>query len=119
MYAILEGLRMVEASAFVAAPTGGLTLAQLGADVIRVDPVGGGVDVRRWPLAGSALAGSGASIYWASLKMHTMNLARTVPSPRASSVNSCRIPAPAPCWPVPWWKDCRRAAAGKATEVSR
>ena len=62
MYSILEGLRIVEASAFVAAPTGGLTLAQLGADVIRVDPVGGGVDARRWPLAES-----GASIYWASL----------------------------------------------------
>ena len=62
MYAILEGLRIVEASAFVAAPTGGLTLAQLGADVIRVDPIGGGVDARRWPLADS-----GASIYWASL----------------------------------------------------
>ena len=62
MYRILEGLRIVEASAFVAAPTGGLTLAQLGADVIRVDPIGGGVDAKRWPLAES-----GASIYWASL----------------------------------------------------
>ena len=62
MYPILEGLRVVEASAFVAAPTGGLTLAQLGADVIRVDPIGGGVDAGRWPLAES-----GASIYWASL----------------------------------------------------
>ena len=72
MYGILEGLRIVEASAFVAAPTGGLTLAQLGADVIRVDPIGGGVDAGRWPLARSALARngpaeSGASIYWASL----------------------------------------------------
>ena len=67
MYRILEGLRVVEASAFVAAPTGGLTLAQLGADVIRVDPIGGGVDARRWPLARSALAENGASIYWASL----------------------------------------------------
>ena len=36
MYGILEGLRIVEAYAFVAAPTGGLTLAQLGTDVIRV-----------------------------------------------------------------------------------
>ena len=59
MYPILEGLRVIEASAFVAAPTGGLALAQLGADVIRVDPVGGGVDAKRWPLAES-----GASIYW-------------------------------------------------------
>ena len=62
MYRILEDLRIVEASAFVAAPTGGLTLALLGADVIRVDPIGGGVDAGRWPLAES-----GASIYWASL----------------------------------------------------
>ena len=62
MYQILQGLRVVEASAFVAAPVGGLTLAQLGADVVRVDPIGGGVDAGRWPLAES-----GASIYWASL----------------------------------------------------
>ena len=32
---ILGGLRVVEGSAFVAAPLGGMTLAQLGADVIR------------------------------------------------------------------------------------
>ena len=32
---ILAGLRVVEGSAFVAAPLAGMTLAQLGADVIR------------------------------------------------------------------------------------
>jgi 2-methylfumaryl-CoA isomerase len=47
---ILAGLRVVEGSAFVAAPLGGMTLAQLGADVIRFDPIGGGLDARRWPL---------------------------------------------------------------------
>ncbi len=62
MYGILEGLRIVEASAFVAAPTGGLALAQLGADVIRIDPPGGGVDAGRWPLTAG-----GTSLYWASL----------------------------------------------------
>lgn len=62
MYGILEGLRIVEASAFVAAPTGGLALAQLGADVIRIDPPGGGVDAGRWPLTAD-----GTSLYWASL----------------------------------------------------
>ena len=36
MYNILDGLRIVELSAFVAAPLGGLTLSQLGADVIRM-----------------------------------------------------------------------------------
>ncbi|MFM2209222.1 MAG: CoA-transferase family, partial [Pseudomonadota bacterium] len=30
---ILDGLRVVEAAAFVAAPLGGMTLAQMGADV--------------------------------------------------------------------------------------
>src|ERR1051325_5384915 len=46
----LDGVRVVEVSAFVAAPLAGATLAALGADVIRVDPPGGGVDIDRWPL---------------------------------------------------------------------
>jgi crotonobetainyl-CoA:carnitine CoA-transferase CaiB-like acyl-CoA transferase len=33
----LSGMRIVESSAFVAAPLAGMTLAQMGADVIRVD----------------------------------------------------------------------------------
>jgi 2-methylfumaryl-CoA isomerase len=40
---ILSGMRVVEASAFVAAPLGGMTPAQLGADVIRIDLSGGGL----------------------------------------------------------------------------
>src|SRR5262245_50799966 len=48
----LAGLRVVEVSAFVAAPLAGATLAALGADVIRVDPPGGGIDIDRWPLHG-------------------------------------------------------------------
>jgi 2-methylfumaryl-CoA isomerase len=59
--AILAGLRIVELSAFVAAPLGGATLAALGADVIRVDPPGGGIDIDRWPLH------NGRSLYWAGL----------------------------------------------------
>jgi 2-methylfumaryl-CoA isomerase len=58
----LTGLKVYEISAFVAAPLGGLTLAQLGADVVRIDPLGGAADRRRWPLAGS-----GTSLYWAGL----------------------------------------------------
>lgn len=58
----LAGMRVIELSSFVAAPLGGMTLAQLGADVVRVDPVGGGPDARRWPLAPS-----GRSLYWAGL----------------------------------------------------
>ena len=60
--AMLAGLRVVEISSFVAAPLGGMTLAQLGADVVRVDPLGGAPDVRRWPVTAA-----GASLYWAGL----------------------------------------------------
>src|SRR3954467_10089815 len=59
---MLKGLRVLEISSFVAAPLGGMTLAQLGAEVIRVDPIGGATDVRRWPLHDN-----GTSIYWAGL----------------------------------------------------
>lgn len=59
---ILDGMRVVEISAFVAAPLGGMTLAQLGAEVIRIDPPGGGLDFRRWPVTAD-----GVSLYWAGL----------------------------------------------------
>jgi len=62
MTGILSGMRIVEASAFVAAPYAGMVLAEMGADVIRIDPVGGGLDKDRWPLAPS-----GRSLYWAGL----------------------------------------------------
>jgi 2-methylfumaryl-CoA isomerase len=58
----LDGLTVLEISSFVAAPLGGLTLAQLGADVIRIDPIGGAADQTRWPLAPS-----GTSLYWTGL----------------------------------------------------
>ncbi len=59
---ILNGMRVVEGSAFVAAPLGGMTLAQLGADVIRFDPIGGGLDFRRWPVTEA-----GDSLFWAGM----------------------------------------------------
>lgn len=50
MYRLLEGLTVVEVSSFVASPSAGLYLAQMGAEVIRVDQIGGGQDFKRWPL---------------------------------------------------------------------
>ncbi|MFI0445642.1 CoA transferase [Actinomadura sp. 6N118] len=58
----LRGMRIIEISSYVASPLSGMTLAQLGADVIRVEPVGGGADRTRWPLAES-----GTSLYWTGL----------------------------------------------------
>jgi crotonobetainyl-CoA:carnitine CoA-transferase CaiB-like acyl-CoA transferase len=47
----LDGLRVVEIATYIAGPTGGMALAQLGADVIRVDPLGGAGDTRHPPPA--------------------------------------------------------------------
>ena len=70
MYDLLSGLRVIEGSAFVAAPLGGMTLAQLGADVIRFDPVGGGMDHRRWPVNDQ-----NHSFYWAGLNKGKRSIA--------------------------------------------
>jgi 2-methylfumaryl-CoA isomerase len=70
MQDILSGMRVVEGSAFVAAPSGGMTLAQLGADVIRFDPIGGGIDYRRWPVTRDE-----HSLYWHSLNKGKRSIA--------------------------------------------
>lgn len=62
MYRLLAGLRIVEGAAFIAGPSCGLHFAQLGAEVIRFDQIGGGPDARRWPLGQS-----GESLYWEGL----------------------------------------------------
>ncbi|MER5179085.1 CoA transferase [Streptomyces sp. NPDC002896] len=58
----LRGTRIIEISSYVATPLSGMTLAQLGADVIRIEPLGGAADRTRWPLAES-----GTSLYWSGL----------------------------------------------------
>lgn len=70
MQALLSVMRVVEGSAFIAAPSGGMTLAQLGADVIRFDQIGGGIDYRRWPVTDK-----GKSLYWHSLNKGKRSLA--------------------------------------------
>ena len=62
MYDLLKALRIVEASSFIAGPTCGLHLAQMGAEVIRLDPIGGGPDRRRWQRTPD-----GSSLFWLGL----------------------------------------------------
>ncbi len=66
----LAGVRVVEISSFVAVPLVGMTLAALGADVVRVDPAGGAADAGRWPLTET-----GESIYWAGLNRGKRSMA--------------------------------------------
>lgn len=88
--AVLEGLRVVEGSAFVAAPLGGMTLAQLGADVIRFDPVGGGLDFGRWPLAPDGRT----SLFWAGLNKGKRSIAVDFRNPRGRELLTELITAP-------------------------
>ena len=89
MYEILKGLRIIEASAFVAAPLGGMTLGQLGADVIRFDPLHGGLDYGRWPVTAA-----GASLYWAGLNKGKRSLAVDTRSPEGREIVRNLITAP-------------------------
>jgi 2-methylfumaryl-CoA isomerase len=86
---VLDGLRVVEGSAFVAAPSGGMTLAQLGADVIRFDPIGGGIDHRRWPVTDA-----GSSLYWAGLNKGKRSLQVDVRCAAGRELLSALICAP-------------------------
>ena len=86
---LLEGLRLVEASAFVAAPLGGMTLAQMGAEVIRIDSLAGGLDYRRWPVTQE-----GASLFWAGLNKGKKSVTLDLGSPEGREVAMALITAP-------------------------
>ena len=89
MVKILEGLRIVEGSAFVAAPLAGMTLAQMGADVIRFDRIRGGLDYERWPVTDK-----GRSLFWAGLNKGKRSLAVDMATPRGQEVVTRLICAP-------------------------
>ncbi len=73
----LTGMTVIEVSAFIAAPYAGLTLAQMGAEVIRIDPIGGGLDYNRWPVTDD-----GTSLYWAGLNKGKKSVTLNVRDPK-------------------------------------
>lgn len=89
MYGLLKGLRVVEGAAFVAGPTCGLHLAQMGAEVIRFDTIGGGPDFRRWPLSPA-----GDSLYWESLNKQKKSIALNLSSPEGRELAVAIATAP-------------------------
>ncbi|MET9215675.1 MULTISPECIES: CoA transferase [unclassified Nocardia] len=88
----LDGLRVVEFASFVAGPSAGMTLAQLGAEVIRIDPLGGGPDYRRWPVARA----NGESLYWNSLNRGKRSVAVDVRSEQGRELVLALATAPGP-----------------------
>src|SRR5690348_18039563 len=89
MNRLLEDLRIVEFSAFVAAPLGGMTMAQFGAEVIRIDPIGGAIDHNRWPIADN-----GASLYWAGLNKAKRSVALALNKPEGRELAQAIATAP-------------------------
>lgn len=81
MYRLLEGLTVVEGAAFIAGPSCGLHLAQMGATVIRFDQIGGGPDAGRWPLGPA-----GQSLYWEGLNKGKKSLAIDLSRPEGRAL---------------------------------
>ena len=88
---VLTGMRVVEGSAFVAVPLAGMTLAQMGADVIRFDRLQGGLDAGRWPVTAT-----GQSLFWAGLNKGKRSLAVDMTSPEGQEIIAQLITAPGP-----------------------
>jgi len=76
MYGLLKGMTVVEGAAFIAGPSCGLYLAQMGAEVIRFDQIGGGPDSARWPLGSK-----GQSLYWEGLNKGKKSIALNLGTP--------------------------------------
>src|SRR5438132_9003585 len=91
MNRLLADLRIVEFSAFVAAPLGGMTMAQFGAEVIRIDPIGGAIDFARWPVTED-----GASLYWAGLNKAKRSVALALDKPEGRELARAIATAPGP-----------------------
>ncbi len=90
MYRLLADMRIVEGAAFVAAPMCALHMAQLGAEVIRIDTIGGGPDFLRWPRA----PGGGASLYWEGLNKGKKSVALDLSSPEGRELAVAIATAP-------------------------
>jgi 2-methylfumaryl-CoA isomerase len=89
MYELLTGLRVVEGAAFIAGPSCGLHLAQMGAEVIRFDAIGGGPDYRRWPVAPG-----GDSLYWEGLNKGKKSIAIDLSRPEGRELAAAIATAP-------------------------
>ena len=116
MYRLLAGLRVIEASSFVASPTAGLYLAQMGAEVIRVDQIGGGPDFNRWPRHAN-----GHSLYWENLNRAKQSVALDLSRPRGRELLQELVRCTGQCvtnFPVAGFMAHERLAAGRADLIT-
>ena len=68
-----------------------MSLAELGASVIRIDPLEGGVDYHRWPVTDT-----GTSLYWAGLNKGKKSVSIDIRSAEGRELAQAIITAPGP-----------------------
>lgn len=85
----LAGITVFENDSFVAGPSSCLALSQLGAEVIKIDPIKGGPDIDRWPLTAD-----GASIYWGTLNRNKRSVAIDLRSEEGQELTQALITSP-------------------------
>ncbi len=68
-----------------------MSLAELGASVIRIDPVEGGLDYYRWPVTAA-----GRSLYWAGLNKGKKSVSIDIKRPEGRELAQAIITAPGP-----------------------
>jgi len=71
---VLAGIRVIDFTHFVAGPLATMTLADFGADVIKVEAPKKGEDFRYYPPADPELEGQGAPYLWANRNKRSLGL---------------------------------------------
>jgi len=77
----LVGLRVIELGQLIAGPFAAKTLADFGAEVIKIEPPGGGDPLRRW-----RLLKDGTSVWWQVQSRNKRSLALDLKDPEAQDI---------------------------------
>ena len=77
----LQGLRVIEMGQLIAGPFAGKTLAEFGADVIKIEPPGAGDPLRNW-----RLIKEGTSVWWQVQSRNKRSIALDLRSPEGQDI---------------------------------
>ena len=76
----LHGLRVLELGQLIAGPFAGKTLADFGADVLKIEPVEGGDPLRKW-----RLLREGTSVWWEAMSRNKRSVTLDLRSPEGQA----------------------------------
>jgi formyl-CoA transferase/succinyl-CoA--D-citramalate CoA-transferase len=77
----LAGVRVLELGSFIAGPFAGQLLADYGAEVVKIEPPGGGDPMRRW-----GIVRDGESLWWPAIARNKKSVAVDLHSPEGRAV---------------------------------